>query len=97
MGRMAFRGGTDPVDGDATPWERAGISVEVWEGAIDVATIEYEALVRRLAEIYAQGNVPGWLDGRERTAMARRRIAGVIRGERGMVDRVVRGRHTRAG
>ena len=94
---MAFRGRNEPVDEDPTPWERAGIPLEVWENAVDVATADYDALVRRLADIYAQGNLAGWSDGHDMTRLARRRISAVVRGERDAVDRVLRGRRSWAG
>jgi hypothetical protein len=83
--------------GDETPWQLAQVALERWERAIDRASIEYEELVRRLAEIFAQGNRAAWLDGREMTVLSRRRLAGILRGDRSMIDRVLRGRHTWAG
>jgi hypothetical protein len=38
---MTFPGGAD--GDDLTPWERAQVSIELWEKAVDAATIPQEA------------------------------------------------------
>ena len=94
---MTFRGGAGSDGDDLTPWQRAGVPVELWEKAIDVSTADYEALVRRLAEIYAQRNLGAWIDGRRMAALAHRRIVAIKRGDRNASDRALRGRHASAG
>jgi len=93
---MSFGGGAGPGD-DLTPWERACVSIELWERAVDVSTIDYDALVRRLAEIYEQRNVAAWRDARNLTSLARSRVAAVIRGDADTIERVLRGRRSWAG
>jgi len=83
-----------PGGDDLTPWERASISIELWERAVDAATVDYEALVRRVAELYAQRNLAGWRDARSLTSLARSRVAAVIRGDAGTVERVLRSRRS---
>jgi len=94
---MTFPGGPDADGDDLTPWQRAGVPIEVWEKAIDVSTADYEALVRRLAEIYAQRNISAWIDGRRMAALAHRRIVAIMRGDRNASDRVLRARRSGAG
>ena len=94
---MAFAGGERWDGDDPTPWVRARVSLAVWERAVDAATIEYEAVVRRIAEIYQQGNLPAWRDGRHMTSLARRRVAAVLRGDEHAVARVLRERRSWAG
>lgn len=94
---MAFAGGERWDADDPTPWERARVPLAVWERAVDAATIEYEAMVRRIAEIYQQGNLPAWQDGRQMTSLARRRMAAVLRGDEHVVERVLRERRSWAG
>lgn len=95
MTAMALRG--DATGDDSTPWERASVSVELWERAVDLSTIDYEALVRRLVEIYEQGNIAAWLDARELTSLGRQRLKAVLHGDRDVIDRVVRARGSSAG
>jgi hypothetical protein len=82
-------------DGDPTPWRRASVSLEIWEKAVDLAVVEYEALVRRIAEIYEQGNLPAWLDARDMTSLARRRLTAVQFGDPDVTSRLL-GRRSRA-
>jgi len=81
-------------DDELTPWERASISIELWERAVDAATVDYEALVRRLAELYEQRNVAAWRDARSLTSLARTRVAAVLRGDVGTIERVLRSRRS---
>jgi hypothetical protein len=94
---MAFAGGGRWDADDPTPWERARVPLAVWEKAVDAATIEYEAVVRRVAEIYQQRNLAAWRDGREMTSLARRRVAAVLRGDEDAVGRMLRERRSWAG
>jgi len=50
------------------------VSIECWQTAVDVSTIDYELLVRRIAEIYEQHNLLAWLDAREVTPLARQQV-----------------------
>ena len=84
----------NPGDDELTPWERASISIELWERAVDAATVDYEALVRRVAELYAQRNLAGWRDARSLTSLARTRVAAVLRGDGGTIERVLRSRRS---
>jgi hypothetical protein len=95
MTGMTFR--DDTSGDDRTPWERASLPIELWERAVDVATVDYEALVRRLAEIYEQGNVAAWIDARQLTSLARHRLFAVVTGDRDTIDRVLRARRSSAG
>jgi hypothetical protein len=97
MPDMSFSSGAGPDGDDLTPWERAAISIELWERAVDVATVDYEAIVRRLAEIYEQRNVAAWRDARTLTSLARSRVAAVLRGDADTIGRVLRGRRSWAG
>jgi hypothetical protein len=92
---MSFPARTGPDGDDLTPWERAQVSIELWEKAVDTATIDYEALGRRLAEIYEQRNIAAWLDAREMTSLARRRVTAILHGDRDTTERVLRGRRSR--
>lgn len=94
---MAFAGGERWDADDPTPWERARVTLAVWEKAVDAATIEYEAVVRRIAEIYQQGNRPAWRDTRQMTSLARRRMAAVLRGDEDAVEGMLRLRRSRGG
>lgn len=94
---MAFAGGERWDADDPTPWERARVSIVVWEKAVDAATIDYEALVRRIAEIYQQGNQAAWRDARELTAIGRRRVLAVVRGDPAAIERVLRSHRLSAG
>jgi len=91
---MTYRGGSSTGGDDLTPWERASVSIELWEKAVDLSTIDYEALVRRLAEIYEQHNVAAWRDARKLTEMARRRVNTVMLGDRDAIERVLRARRS---
>lgn len=91
---MAHPGGANPGGDDLTPWERASISIEMWERAVDASTVDYEALVRRLAEVYEQRNVAAWRDARNLTSLARSRVAAVLRGDLGTIERVLRARRS---
>ena len=95
MPAMSFPGGAS--GDDLTPWERASVSIELWEKAVDVSTVDYECLVRRLTEIYEQRNVAAWRDARRLTSLARSRVAAVIHGDPNTIDRVLRGRRSWAG
>jgi hypothetical protein len=89
---MALPGGTD--GDDLTPWEHAQVSIELWEKAVDAATIDYEALVRRLAEIYGQRNRAAWPDTRKLTALGRQRVVAVLHGDRDAIERILRSRRS---
>lgn len=91
---MAHPGGANSSGDDLTPWERASISIEMWERAVDASTVDYEALVRRLAEVYEQRNVAAWRDARNLTSLARSRVAAVLRGDIGTIERVLRARRS---
>jgi hypothetical protein len=94
MPAMSRSNETSPGSDDLTPWERASISIEVWERAVDASTVDYEALVRRLAEVYEQRNVAAWRDARNLTSLARSRVAAVLRGDVGTIERVLRSRRS---
>jgi hypothetical protein len=94
---MTSRGGANPSGDDLTPWERASVSIELWERAVDVSTVDYEALVRRLAEIYEQRSPAAWRDARKLTSLARSRVAAVLHGDSDTIERVLRGRRSWAG
>lgn len=94
---MTFPGGESQSGDDLTPWERASISIELWERAVDVSTVDYEALVRRLAEIYEQRNAAAWRDARTLTSLARSRVLAVVRGDPNTIERVLRGHRSWAG
>jgi hypothetical protein len=94
---MTFPGGASSGGDDLTPWERASVSIERWERAVDISTVDYEALVRRLVEIYEQRNAGAWRDARRLTSLARNRVAAVLHGDPDTIDRVLRGRRSWAG
>jgi hypothetical protein len=95
MPAMTFPGGASGGD-DLTPWERASVPLELREKAADVSTLDYEALVRRLAEVYEQRNIAAWRDGREMTLLARHRLLAVLHGDRDTIDCVLRARRSAA-
>jgi hypothetical protein len=97
MPAMTSPGGESQSGDDLTPWERAAISIELWERAVDVSTADYEALVRRLNEIYEQRNAAAWRDARRLTSLARSRVAAVLHGDPDTIERVLRGRRSWAG
>jgi len=80
---------------EETPWGRARISIELWERALDHATIDYEAAVRAVAERFEQADRAAWLETRDRAAVARQRIAAIGRGERTAVGDALRDRRSR--
>ena len=65
---MVFPGSASPDGDDLTPWERARVSIELWEKAVDVSTIDCKALGR--------GGRAGDRDEIERVLRGRRSWAG---------------------
>jgi hypothetical protein len=78
----------DPVN-DETPWERARISLETWERALRLATLDYEGFVEGVVEAFERRDQDSWFDARECARLGYRRIVGIQLGERDMIERAL--------
>jgi len=78
----------DPVN-DETPWERARLSLETWERALLLATLDYESFVEKVVEAFERRDRESWFDARECARLGYRRIVGIQLGERDMVERAL--------
>jgi hypothetical protein len=74
---------------DETPWERARISLETWERALRLATLDYEGFVERVVEAFERRDQDAWFDARECARLGYRRIVGIQLGERDMIERAL--------
>jgi hypothetical protein len=78
----------DPVN-DETPWERARLSLETWERALLLATLDYESFVEKVVEAFERRDRESWFDARECARLCYRRIVGIQLGEREMIERAL--------
>jgi len=78
----------DPVI-DETPWERARLSLETWERALLLATLDYECFVEKVVEAFERRDQASWFDARECARLGYRRIVGIQLGEREMIERAL--------
>jgi hypothetical protein len=78
----------DPVN-DETPWERARLSLETWERALLLATLDYERFVEMVVEAFERRDQESWFDARECARLGYRRIVGIQLGERDMIERAL--------
>lgn len=74
---------------DETPWERARISLEMWERALMFASSDYEGFVEKVAEAFERRDRESWFDARECARLGYRRIVGIHLGEREMIERAL--------
>ena len=74
---------------DETPWEKARLSLETWERALLLATLDYESFVEKVVEAFERRDLLSWFDARECARLGYRRIIGIQLGERDMIERAL--------
>ena len=78
----------DPVN-DETPWGHARLSLETWERALLLATLDYESFVEKVVDAFERRDQESWFDARECARLGYRRIVGIHLGERDMIERAL--------